>query len=67
MAVSPTGIIPESMMNHQSFTAVMELLKAIPIPGDEKVSILMGWAHAVGATVNGSQRAAVRDSGVDRQ
>jgi len=44
----------------------MEFLKAMPLPGDNKELLLVGWARWVGVQINASQRAAVRNSGVDR-
>lgn len=67
MAESPTGIIPEDLMYPGGLNKVMQILMSIPIPGDQKEAIFMGWARGVGVTVNSSQRAAVRDSGTDRQ
>jgi hypothetical protein len=46
---------------------VIAFLKALPVEGDIKVDLLVGWARMVGASVNASQRDAVRQSGVDRQ
>jgi hypothetical protein len=44
----------------------MDFLKAMPIDGDKKELLLVGWARWVGVRLNVSQRAAVRNSGVDR-
>jgi hypothetical protein len=44
---------------------VMMLLERLPIPGQEKEEILLGWARTVGVKVNASQRDAVRHSGTD--
>jgi hypothetical protein len=46
--------------------AVISFLKTLPITGDEKVDLLVGWARMVGASVNSSQRAAVKETGIDR-
>lgn len=67
MAKSPTGIIPEELMRPMRRADVMAFLIALPVEGDEKVNLLVGWAKAVGVTVNSSQRATVRDSGVDHK
>jgi hypothetical protein len=45
---------------------VLQFLTEVPAAGDDKVSVLIGWAKAVGVTVNASQRARVRNSGNDR-
>lgn len=44
----------------------MDFLKAMPIDGDKKELYLVGWARWVGVSINVSQRAAVRNSGIDR-
>lgn len=67
MAKSPTGIIPEELMRPMRRKDVMAFLIDLPVEGDEKVNLLVGWAKAVGVTVNSSQRATVRDSGVDHK
>ena len=67
MAQSPTGVIPEDLMRPQALQSVMTLLVNLPIPGDDKEELLLGWAHAVGVKLNSAQRATVRDSGIDRQ
>jgi hypothetical protein len=67
MSRSPTGIIPEPLMVPAAKGAVMAFLKQLPVEGDIKVDLLVGWARMVGAFVNGSQRDAVRQSGIDRQ
>lgn len=47
--------------------SVIAQLKALPIPGREKVDILQSWSRAVGAQVSGSQYNAVQFSGIDNQ
>jgi hypothetical protein len=64
---SPTGIIPESLIRYGKLGDVMEFLKALPIEGDIKVDLLVGWARMVGASINASQRDAVRQTGIDHQ
>ena len=66
MSKSPTGIIPEGLMLPQRRMQVMQFLILLPIPGDDKVDLLVGWARMVGVTVNASQRNTVRNSGSDR-
>ena len=66
MAKSPTGIIPEELLYPYKRQQVVDYLKKLPVDGDDKVALLLGWAKAVGVTVNSSQRATVRDSGIDR-
>lgn len=67
MAKSPTGIIPEDLMFPQKRGAVIAFLINLPVEGDDKVDLLVGWAKAVGVTVNASQRDTVRQSGIDRR
>ncbi len=66
MSKSPTGIIPEELMFPAKRIAVMQFLITLPVPGDDKVDLLVGWARMVGVTVNSSQRRRVRESGSDR-
>lgn len=44
---------------------VMQFLEQLPIPGDDKVDLLLGWAHMVGVTLNAAQRNTVKQSGTD--
>ena len=67
MSRSPTGIIPEAMMNPGSKAAVMAYLATLPVEGGVKVDLLVGWARMVGVSVNASQRDQVRVTGVDYQ
>jgi hypothetical protein len=63
---SPTGVIPEEFFRVNAVGDVMKFLQAMPIDGDKKELYLVGWARWVGVKVNISQRAAVRNSGIDR-
>jgi hypothetical protein len=63
---SPTGIIPEAYFKRDALGDVMKFLQAMPIPGDNKELLLVGWARWVGVKINNAQRAAVRNSGSDR-
>jgi hypothetical protein len=63
--MSPTGIIPEDLMKPSMRLQVMAFLIRLPIPGDDKLSLFIGWARMVGVTVNASQRNTVRRSGTD--
>jgi len=67
MSRSPTGIIPESMMNPGSKGEVIAYLATLPVEGGVKVDLLVGWARMVGVSVNASQRDQVRVTGVDYQ
>lgn len=53
-------------MSPAALGLVLDFLVGVPAPGDDKVDVLIGWAKAVGVTVNSSQRARVRNSGSDR-
>lgn len=66
MSKSPTGIIPEALMFPAKKALVIQFLKELPVHGDDKVDLLVGWARMVGVTVNSSTRRAVRFSGTDR-
>jgi hypothetical protein len=66
MAKSPTGIIPEELMFPAKKAEVMQYLKELPVHGDDKVDLLVGWAKMVGVTVNSSTRRQVRMTGTDR-
>lgn len=63
---SPTGVIPEEFMYPNKLGDVMTFIKAMQIPGEDKEKLLYGWARWVGVKINGSQRAAVRNTGTDR-
>jgi hypothetical protein len=65
MSKSPTGIIPEEYMTRGKLAAVLTFLEKMPVAGDDKESLLVGWAKMVGVRVSASQRARVRNSGVD--
>jgi hypothetical protein len=45
---------------------VMAFLAQLPVHGDDKVDLLIGWARMVGVTVNSSTRRIVRMTGTDR-
>lgn len=64
---SPTGIIPEEYFRRNALGDVMEFLQAMPIPGEDKEKLFAGWARWVGVKISASQRAAVRNTGTDRQ
>jgi hypothetical protein len=65
MSKSPTGIIPEEYMARGQLGAVLAFLERMPVEGDSKVDLLVGWAKMVGVRISASQRARVRNSGVD--
>lgn len=60
---SPTGIIPEELMNFGCKTAVLDYLRAQPWPGDFKRQVLRGWGLWVRATLDPSEVESVGASG----
>lgn len=44
---------------------VMQFLASLPVPGDDKLALFLGWARMVGVRVNAAQRNTVRQSGTD--
>ena len=62
MSRSPTGFIPEYLMYPNRLADVMALIKSVPVDGDTKVDLFMGWARTVGVALSASQRDAVRNS-----
>ncbi len=46
MALSPTGIIPEELLFPARRGAVMAFLINLPIEGDLKEELLIGWAKS---------------------
>jgi len=65
MAKSATDIIPEQFMDAQFSGQVIAFLKALPVPSEEKLNVLLAWAKATGVSLSSSQRAAVSASGTD--
>lgn len=63
---SPTGVIPDQLFDARKLRDVMEYLRGLPLDGETKEKYLVGWARWVGVRLSGSQRAAVRNTGVDR-
>ena len=66
MAISPTGIIPEELLYPNAVAAVMQLLARVPVAGDTKAEVLLGWAQTVGVKISASQLRKVRETGTDR-
>lgn len=63
--ISPTGIIPESLMYPERLGEVMQLLKDTPGTGSWKREVLQGWARTVGTKISQGQYNAVYDTGYD--
>jgi hypothetical protein len=66
MPKSPTGIIPAQYNTGAYVRHVIDHLKALPLPGEDKVELLFGWARNVGVKISGPQRAEVKASGDDQ-
>jgi len=62
---SPTGIIPESLMLPEHKRAVIDHLKAQPLPGTLKRQLLLGWAITVGVRIRQADYREVDASGVE--
>lgn len=66
MTISPTGIIPESLLYGFALGEVMTFIKRLHADGDTKADLFRGWAQTVGVKLSGSQVNAVRETGTDR-
>lgn len=66
LTISPTGIIPESLMYGFALGDVMAYIGRLHIDGDSKADLFRGWAQTVGVKLAGSQVNRVRDTGTDR-
>jgi hypothetical protein len=62
---SPTGIIPEGLMDAGMKRRVLDLLMAQPWPGDFKLQVLYGWGIVTGNTITASDATIVHASGWD--
>lgn len=62
---SGTDIIPEDLFEPEKIGDVMQFLIDFPIPGRDKVDLLIAWGHAVGTKLSSSRIAAVYNSGTD--
>lgn len=65
MSVSPTGIIPEELIQPGKRVEVIAWLTAQPLQGLLKVRLLKGWARTVGARLTSPELQTVHDSGID--
>ena len=64
---SPTGIIPEGLMFREQKRAVLNFLKAQPLPGNLKRELLLGWAQWVGVRIQQREYRELDESGTDFQ
>ncbi|MGH9402856.1 MAG: hypothetical protein ACRD2P_12200 [Terriglobia bacterium] len=63
--ISPTGIIPEELMDPARKADVLRWLTAQPYEGNFKRRLLEGWALTVGIRVRGVEFSMVEASGID--
>jgi hypothetical protein len=63
--ISPTGIIPESLMYPQRKREVINFLLAQALPGALKRRLLEGWAVTVGVRVRSREYQLLDASGDD--
>lgn len=66
MTISPTGLIPETMMYGNRLADVMAFIGRLHVDGDTKADLFRGWAQTVGVKLSGSQINRVRETGTDR-
>jgi hypothetical protein len=62
---SPTLIIPDELFDRTRQGEAIEFLKALPIPAEDKVDLLAGYALWLGIRFNASQIERVRQTGND--
>lgn len=62
---SPTGLIPEQMMNAGAKPQVLDFLRAQPWPGDFKRQVLAGWGNVVRSPIMLADSNSVAASGWD--
>ncbi len=63
---SPTGVIPELLMDPSKKREVIDFLRAAPAEARLKRSLLLGWAQTVGIRLRQRDYDAVEKSGIDR-
>jgi hypothetical protein len=63
---SPTGVIPELLMNPSRKREVIDFLKAAPAEARLKKALLLGWAQTVGVRLQARDFREVEVSGIDR-
>jgi hypothetical protein len=62
---SPTGIIPDELIDARKLQEVIAWLVAQPLPGGRKRSLLQGWAMWTGVRLHAWQYSKVEKSGID--
>lgn len=60
---SPTGLIPEELMNAGMKKQALDFLRAQPWTGGFKVQVLYGWGQVVGNTITLADAMSIHASG----
>ena len=61
---SPTGIIPEALMYYSKRTEAYNYLLSLPIHGDVKRDLWVGWCSWVGLYATAREKQVLFDSGI---
>jgi hypothetical protein len=61
---SPTGVIPDNLMNFESRAQVVQFLMSLPIHAEDKLALYTGWCAWVGTKAGRSDRRKLQDSGI---
>jgi hypothetical protein len=64
---SPTGLIPEMLMDRGMKPQALDYLRAQPWPGDFKRQVLAGWGLVTGSAISASDQTSIAASGFDTQ
>lgn len=60
---SPTGLVPEELMNAGMKRGALDFLLAQAWPGDFKLQVLYGWGKVTGSAISAADAATVAASG----
>lgn len=63
---SPTGLMPEDLIDAGMMPAALDYLRAQPWPADFKRQVLAGWGLVTGVTITGAVADSVAASGWDK-
>jgi len=66
MAQSPTGIIPEELIDPAKLREVVEWLRFAPATFLMKKQLLRGWANTTGVIPKASDYGALNGTGIDQ-
>ena len=61
---SPTGIIPDELFTHASRNEVIAFLLTLPVHGEDKVSLFMGWCSWMNTRILPKERTQLNASGI---